>query len=117
MSQRHSIFRTRCTIQKKVYHVIIDSGSCENIVSKALVKALNLTTEDHPRPYKIGWIKKGSEMQVNKVCKIPLSIGKFYQDEVVCDVVDMDACHVLLGQPWQFDVDPIYRGKENSYAF
>ena len=56
-------------------------------------------------------------MQVDKVCKIPLSIGKFYQDEVVCDVVDMDACHVLLGQPWQFDVDPIYRGKENSYAF
>ena len=44
-SQRHNIFRTRCTIKGKVCDVIIDSGSCENIVSKALVKTLEVTTE------------------------------------------------------------------------
>ena len=31
--QRHSIFKTRCTVNRKVCDVIIDSGSTENIVS------------------------------------------------------------------------------------
>jgi len=29
----------------------------------------------------------------------------------------MDASHVLLGRPWQFDVDATHKGKENSYPF
>ena len=31
-------------------------------------------------------------------CKVS-SIRK-YNDEVYCDVVDMDACHILFGHPW-----------------
>jgi hypothetical protein len=29
----------------------------------------------------------------------------------------MDASHVLLWRPWQFDVDTTHKGKENSYYF
>jgi len=29
----------------------------------------------------------------------------------------MNASHVLLGRPWQFDVDTTHKGKENSYSF
>ena len=32
--------------------------------------------------------------------KIAFFIGK-YEDEVLCDVVPMQACHILLGRPWQ----------------
>ena len=48
---------------------------------------------------------------------MPISIDKFYQDSVTCDVVDMDACHILLGRPWQPDVDATHRGKRNVYVF
>lgn len=96
-SQRHKTFRTRCTIRNKVCQVIINSGSSKNVVSKALVKALNLKIETHPTPYKIVWIKKGPEVKVLEVYRVPLSIGKYYQYEVLCDVVDMDACQFLLG--------------------
>lgn len=29
----------------------------------------------------------------------------------------MDASHILLGQPWKFDVDMVYNGRENSFMF
>ena len=96
--QGHKIFWTQCTIRNKVYNMIIDSGNSKNVVSKALVKAINLKTEKHPSPYKIAWIKKGSKVQVLEVCKVPLSTRKYYKYEIVCDVVDMDACHILLGR-------------------
>nr|GEY03188.1 hypothetical protein [Tanacetum cinerariifolium] len=50
---RHNIFHTRCTSLGKVCDVIIDSGSCENVVSKTMVKKLSLKTKKHPRPYKL----------------------------------------------------------------
>ena len=43
-----------------------------------------------------------------------ISIRK-YKDEVYCDIVDMDAYHLLFGRPWQFDVGAQYSGKENIY--
>ncbi|KAK3231710.1 hypothetical protein Dsin_003591 [Dipteronia sinensis] len=49
-SQRNTIFRTRCTIDDRVCDVIIDNDSSDNVVSKALVKALDLKTEKHPKP-------------------------------------------------------------------
>lgn len=38
-NQRPTIFKTRCTVKNRVCNVIIDNGSCKNIVSKALVDA------------------------------------------------------------------------------
>ncbi|KAG8642514.1 hypothetical protein MANES_12G091951v8 [Manihot esculenta] len=29
----------------------------------------------------------------------------------------MDCCGILLGRLWQFDVDALHKGKENSYMF
>ena len=97
--------------------VIIDSVSCKNIVSTALVKALHLPIEKHPHPYKIGWIKHGFETHITKTCRVPFSIRKYYQDEILCDVVDMDAFHILLGRPWQYNVNALHKGKESSYIF
>jgi len=36
-TQRHQIFYSRCSIKNKVYNLIIDNGSCENVVSRAIV--------------------------------------------------------------------------------
>ena len=44
-------------------------------------------------------------------------MGKYYVDEVVCDVVEMDACHLILGRPWQYDIDATHRCEDNVYLF
>ncbi|XP_074265908.1 uncharacterized protein LOC141588361 [Silene latifolia] len=38
-----------------------------------------------------------------------------YVDEILCDVIPMDACHILLGRLWQFDRDVLHRGRCNEY--
>ena len=47
-------------------------------------------------------------------CKVSFSIGK-YNDEAYYDVVDMDACHILFGRPWQYDVDAKHSSRSNLY--
>ncbi|KAA0063032.1 zf-CCHC domain-containing protein [Cucumis melo var. makuwa] len=110
--QRHSLFKTRCTINGKVCDVIINSGSSENFVARKLVTALNLKTDPHPDPYKIGWVKKGGETLINEICTIPLSIGNSYKDQIVCDVIEMDVCHLLLADLGNMILEPYIGGEK-----
>nr|GEU51937.1 RNA-directed DNA polymerase, eukaryota, reverse transcriptase zinc-binding domain protein [Tanacetum cinerariifolium] len=77
-SQRNKIFQTKCLVKKEICSIIIDRGSCKNLVSKALIKGFKILTEPHPSPYQIGWIKKGPTLKVTEICKVPLAIGKHY---------------------------------------
>jgi hypothetical protein len=114
---RNNIFLTKCTSNGKVCNVIIDGGSCENVVSTTMVEKLNLKTEAHSHPYKLQWLQKGSDIKVTKRCLVQFSIGKNYKDDVLYDVVPMDACHILLGRPWQFYRKTIHDGFKNTYSF
>ena len=40
-----------------------------------------------------------------------------YNDEVLCDVLPMQAGDILLGRPWQFDRRVMYDGYLNRYSF
>nr|GEW46154.1 hypothetical protein [Tanacetum cinerariifolium] len=113
-SQINKIFQTKCLVKEKICYMIIDGGSCENLVSKALVKAIKLPTKPHPSPYHIGRIKKGLALKVTEICKVPLAIEKYYNELVTCDIVDMEACHVLLGRPWQCDVDSLISDQSSN---
>ena len=39
--------------------------------------------------------------------QVKFQIGS-YKDEVKCDIIEMDACHVLLGRPLQFDREAVH---------
>ena len=115
--QREQIFHSRCTIKGKICSLIIDSGSCTNVASTTLINKLSIPTSSHPNPYKLQWLNQGSDLKVTKQAILSFSIGKSYQDQVLCDVIPMDACHMLLGRPWQYDRQALHDGYLNTYSF
>ena len=78
------------------------------------MKLLRLPVEKYLNPYITKWIRAIEKIEVKNRCKVPFFIGK-YQDEVYYDVLNMDACQLLFGRPWQYDLDAQHAGKENVY--
>ena len=100
--QQTSLFRTTCKMKDRFCKVIIDSGRTDNLVSTVMVEKLELKTTTHPNPYKVSWLQKGHQVMVIQQCQVEFKIGG-YRDEILCDVIPMDVCHILLGRPWKFD--------------
>jgi len=46
---------------------------------------------------------------------VKFKIGHYF-DEVLCDIMPMDCCHILLGRPWQYDRYAIHDGRMNQYT-
>jgi len=114
--QREHIFRSRCNIQDKVCDLVIDGGSSANVASTKMISKLNLPTIPHPHPYNLCWLDNGNKVRVSKQALVKYSIGGF-TDEVLCEVLPMDTCHLLLGRPWQFDKGATHHGRANTYSF
>ena len=80
----------------------IDGGSESKFVSKQLENELKLET-------------KPASGAVNKQCLISFTLGS-YADNILFNVLDMDACHLLLGRPWQYDRKTKHNGYTNTYT-
>jgi hypothetical protein len=114
--QRHNLFQTFFAIENRRARVIIDGGSCNNLVSSDLVKKLGLTTRPWPHPYHIQWINDSCKVKVTHMVRVHFSIG-MYSDYADCDVVPMEACSLLLGRPCEYDTDAHHHGRSNTYTF
>ena len=114
--QRENLFHTRCLVKGNPCSLVIDSGSCTNVVSSFLVKRLQLSVHPHPKPYKLHWLTNKEEIKVNSQALISFTLGR-YKDEVLCDVVPMHAGDILFGRPWQYDRKVTFDGLMNKYTF
>ena len=83
--------------EKKNYKVMIEGGSCVNIIAKTTIKKMGLKAEPHIQPYNVGLIKWLKLLPSVVTC---LSHMFCYQDRVSCDILDMDVAHILLDRPW-----------------
>ncbi|KAH0667855.1 hypothetical protein KY290_027485 [Solanum tuberosum] len=61
--QRENLFHTRCGIKGKTYSLIIDGGSCANVVSSYLVDKLGIACMKHPTPYRLQWLNDCGEVK------------------------------------------------------
>ena len=56
--RRSSMFHTYFAYEGKNYKVIIDGGSCVNIISTTAVEKIGLKAEPQPQPYNVTWVDK-----------------------------------------------------------
>jgi hypothetical protein len=114
-NQRHTLFQTKCVIKERSYRIIIEGGSCNNLASSDMVEKLALSTKPHPHMYHIQWLNNSGKAKVTKLVRINFVIGS-YHNFVECDVVPMQACHILLGRHWKFDTDCVHHGRSNQFS-
>ena len=95
--------------------MIIDAGSCTNVVNTLLVEKLKLPLIKYPKPYKLQWLNDSGLVKVSKQVLISFSIGR-YKNEVLCDIVPMFIAHILLERLWQYDKKSNHDGFKNRYS-
>ena len=61
-------------------------------------------------------MSENGELVVDRQVLICFYIGK-YVDEILFDVAHMEASHLLLGRPWQYDRDVVHNGVTNKFSF
>jgi hypothetical protein len=86
------------------------------LVSTKIMEKMNSKSIPNHNLYRVSWLKKGQEVIVIEKCLLSFHIGSFNK-QFLCDVIEMDACHVLLERPWMFDIKVFNDGRENSYEF
>jgi hypothetical protein len=113
--QCHNLFQIFFVIKDCRVRTIIDGGSCNNLVSADFVAKIGLTTRLQTHPYYIQWLNNSGKAKVTHTTRVHFSIGT-YHDYADCDVVPMQACSLLLGQPWEFDTDVIHYSRSTKYT-
>jgi len=111
--RRSTVFNTYITHEGKDYK-LINGGSCANIITKIALEKMSLKAE-HPHPYNVNCFDKTAQ-SITQYCQVPIHMSSC-QDRVWCDVLDINAAHILLGRSWLYDLDVTSLGKSNTYEF
>ena len=90
----------------------MDGGSTNNLFVEEMVQKLSLKRVRHPQPYRIGWLQGKHALEVREQCLVDFYIGQ-YKDQVLCDIMDMNSCHMILGRPLQYDYRAMHEFVKN----
>jgi len=55
------MFYTYITHEGKNYKLMIDGGSCANIIVKTTLEKMGVKAEPHPHPYNVNWVDKTAQ--------------------------------------------------------
>ncbi|RDX87651.1 hypothetical protein CR513_30852, partial [Mucuna pruriens] len=94
----------------------VQSSFIEVVVSTLKLKKLKLPTLAQPRPYKLQWLNIEGQLAITKQVSLAFTLGN-YKDEVLHDVEPIEATHILLGRPLQYDRKVTHDGVTNRFTF
>jgi hypothetical protein len=112
---RSKLFHIRVIMKHTKIDTLIDSGSQSNLILEEVVKQLGLITKLHHKPYSLKWIRKNHKLHITKKCTLKFVISSKFVDEVTCNVVSLNECGMVLGNPYLYDLKAIFYGEQNQY--
>lgn len=92
---RVNIFR-EVKSTKQLCSLVIDNGSCTNVIFVESAGKLGFKIEPHPNLYYVTWVTN-TFLKVQDRCLVSYSMGEIV-DIVTCDVLPLKVCHILLGR-------------------
>jgi len=107
---RNRVFKTIWKVKGKCCNLIIDGGSTKNLISTEAKRKINLKFEPNPNPYNVLWSQRGQQAMMTKWCLLKFQIG-YFKEQVLCDVVKMDVCHIRILILWMFDRNFFHDGR------
>eukprot|EP00253_Pinus_taeda_P034532 PITA_34532 len=113
--KRHELFHIQVISKHQKIDNLFDSGSQVNLISEAIVKKLGLLTTPHKKPYPLGWLSNKAQLQVPRQCKLKVSFGSAFVDEVELYIIPLDICGIFLGSPYLYEIKSIFYRAENKY--
>ncbi|RDY14775.1 hypothetical protein CR513_00108, partial [Mucuna pruriens] len=81
--------------------------------SRCLVQAI--PTLPHHKLCKLQWLSEKGELVVDKQMSLAITLGKY--NEIMCNMMLVEAIHILLGRPRQFDQEVTYDEITNKFSF
>jgi hypothetical protein len=96
-------------------NTLLDSGYQAKLSSEEVVKQLGLKTKMHRIPYSLNWIRKNHKFPITKQCVIKFAITSKFLDELICDVVLLEACGMVLASSYLHDRKTIFFKEQNQY--
>ena len=112
---RSKLFHLRVIMRHTKVDTLIDSGSQSNLISEEVVKQLGLNTQMHHKPYSLKWISNNHKLYITKQCTLKFAISSKFVDEVTCDVVPLNECGMVLGNPYLYDHKEIFYMEHKQY--
>jgi len=70
------VFYTYIMCEGKNYMVMIDGGSCVNIIAKTTIDKMGLKAEPHLQPYNMTWIDKTAKA-ITQPCQVPINMFSY----------------------------------------
>lgn len=77
--------------------LVIDAGCNDGLISQDMVESFKLKIYARYRACNIWWLGKGDEVHIQNMFLLNFFMGNAYKDSVWCNVMQIDATHVLLG--------------------
>jgi hypothetical protein len=69
----------------------------------------------HHKPYSLKWISNNYKLHITRQCTLKFEISSKFVDEVTCDVVSLNECGMVLGNPYLYDRKSIFYKEHNQY--
>ncbi|XP_051141110.1 uncharacterized protein LOC127258345 [Andrographis paniculata] len=89
--QRENLFHCHCKVAGHTISMIVDSGSCTNVISSYVVEKLSLNTTPHPKPYNLHWMTDEGAVRVDRRAIVTFSICGFSDDVLCCKKLSISA--------------------------